>query len=255
MKTTYIIIAAGDATRWDNYHNVPKHLIPILGEPIIHRTQRLIAEKMVEGDAGYIVVKEPTKQKNYIAPNSPFKLRKAKLTPANGDADKITSSKHLWDTKGRTVIIWGDTFLTDVTINTIVITTPEKWVAISRWGANPYTGSEGGENFAHIITPEGYKTYTDALKRVITLYKENIIPRNGGWEIYKALNNLPDEEIFKKLDDKGSTSNPKLLNAIEIIDGSEDFDAPKDWDEWCYRWATADETTRNIMKHGTLYIN
>lgn len=255
MKTTYIIIAAGEATRWNNYLNRPKHLAPILGEPIIHRTQRLIAPYLKAGDEAYVVVKEPKTTKAYLNPNSPFKLRKARLTPANGDADKIVSSKHLWDTTGRTVIIWGDTYLTDITIKTIATTTPEKWVSISRWGANPYTGAVGGENFAHIITPDGYSTYTQALNRVIKLYKENIIPRNGGWEIYKALNNLPDEEIFKRLDKKGSTHNPKLSNAIEIIDGSEDFDGPKDWDNWCYNWSVADQNTRNIMKHGTLYIN
>ncbi|NLG07519.1 NTP transferase domain-containing protein [Candidatus Peribacteria bacterium] len=37
-----IIIAAGDGTRWKNYLGVPKHLVPIDNEPILHRTVRLL---------------------------------------------------------------------------------------------------------------------------------------------------------------------------------------------------------------------
>lgn len=38
------ITAYGESTRWNNYLGVPKHLIPIDDEPLIHRTVRLLKE-------------------------------------------------------------------------------------------------------------------------------------------------------------------------------------------------------------------
>ena len=34
----YIIMADGEGKRWKNYNGLPKHLIPVDGEPIIKRT-------------------------------------------------------------------------------------------------------------------------------------------------------------------------------------------------------------------------
>ena len=40
----YIIMADGKGTRWNNYHNIPKHLIEIGGETLLARTVRLLRE-------------------------------------------------------------------------------------------------------------------------------------------------------------------------------------------------------------------
>lgn len=250
--TRYLIIAAGDATRWGNYMGVPKHMIEILGEPIIHRTQRILERLRQPLDEIVLVVKDKKVQKEYVKPgleNSVY-VEEAILTPEFGDADKILSSQHLWNNTGRTVIIWGDCFLSEAALEAIVRATPEEFVAISRWGANKYTGAVGGENFAHVLWKEGHEKYSKAIERVVRLYKEGKIPRNGGWEIYKSFQGLKDNEIFKRLDKKGSTWNPKLDNSFEVIDGSEDFDAPKDWDNWCYNYAKASDKIKAFMEKG-----
>lgn len=60
MKTTAIIICAGDATRWGNYLGVPKHLIEIEGERLLDRTVRLLRERGITDI--FIVVKRPSKK-------------------------------------------------------------------------------------------------------------------------------------------------------------------------------------------------
>ena len=41
-----VILCAGDATRWGGYLGLPKHLVPIHGEPLLHRTVRLLRTRM-----------------------------------------------------------------------------------------------------------------------------------------------------------------------------------------------------------------
>ena len=40
----YIIMADGKGTRWQNYNDIPKHLIEIGGETLLGRTVRLLKE-------------------------------------------------------------------------------------------------------------------------------------------------------------------------------------------------------------------
>ena len=40
----YVVMADGKGTRWNNYMNIPKHLVKVDGETIIGRTVRLLNE-------------------------------------------------------------------------------------------------------------------------------------------------------------------------------------------------------------------
>ena len=40
----YIIMADGQGNRWDNFNNIPKHLIEINNETLLSRTVRLLKE-------------------------------------------------------------------------------------------------------------------------------------------------------------------------------------------------------------------
>jgi choline kinase len=86
-----IIIAAGEATRWGNYLGVPKHLIPIDGEPIAKRTIRLLKDRGVS-DIFLVGLDSDL----YRLTGSKFYL--AKKNPEYAGADKFLSSKELWDT-------------------------------------------------------------------------------------------------------------------------------------------------------------
>lgn len=93
-----IIIAAGQATRWNNHLGVPKHFAPVDGEPILHRTVRLLCER---GVRDINIIAKPGDNR-YLIPDTVTHTPKTRLD--FGDADKFLSSRDLWDTDGRTTI-------------------------------------------------------------------------------------------------------------------------------------------------------
>ena len=58
MTTNCILICAGDATRWNNHLNTPKHLINIDGETLIERAVKLIHKYKLDTVDISIVVKD-----------------------------------------------------------------------------------------------------------------------------------------------------------------------------------------------------
>src|SRR5690606_26071821 len=97
MRQRAIVIAAGEATRWNRYLGVDKHFIEIEGEPIIHRIVRLFGQWVDE----VVVV---GKDKRYRIAGAEW--YKPKLNTDNRGADKFLSSKDLWLQDGRTIIVY-----------------------------------------------------------------------------------------------------------------------------------------------------
>jgi len=89
-------MAGGDATRWADYRGTPKHLIEVDGEPILHRTVRLLKQRV---DTVWVVSQN----------NSAYHQHGANIytiTPAESDADKFYSSRDLWS--GHTLLVYGE---------------------------------------------------------------------------------------------------------------------------------------------------
>jgi choline kinase len=108
-----VIIAAGEATRWGNYLNTPKHLIEIDGEPILHRTVRLLR---LNGVTDIFVVSKDDPR--YLIEGANQYIAKLNYEN-NADADKFLSSKNLWNTQGRTLVLYGDVYFTYAAMQTI----------------------------------------------------------------------------------------------------------------------------------------
>lgn len=226
-----LIICAGEQERWNNHLGVPKHLAPLCGEPILHRTVRLAREYTKDVR---VIVKD-TSDKRYKVRGA--RLEAAKLDPANGDADKFRSSRHLWSDRSRTVILYGDVWFSDAAMATIFDPAPlrDGWHVYCRFTPSKITGAPWGENFAHAIDPAGHATYEAALHRIVDLRRRGVLNRNGGWEQYRALCGLPDRQMRRHAD---------YGHATVIDDWTEDLDEPGDYDMWCLRWAHADPATR-----------
>lgn len=238
-----LILAAGDATRWGNYLGVPKHLAPLIGEPILHRTVRLIRELAPDADVR-IVVKDK-RDPLYDVPGS--RRYKARLNPGNGDADKFLSSRHLWDPQDRTIVLYGDCFFTREALHTILTAEPvDGWWFVGRFGQSSFTGCVGGECFAFILDPPGHHRFEAALHRVADLWRDGVIARCGGWETYRALHGLPDDQILEYIGTDGSNRNPNLGHCTVVDDWTEDLDAPSDWKNWCWHYAQAPEERRPV---------
>lgn len=221
-KVRAIILCAGDATRWNNHRGVPKHLVEIEGERILDRAVRLLRSRGI--DDVHIVVK---------APSPAYEVSGAKQAVVtvdykqNADADKYLSSKSLWNQEGRTLVVLGDVYFTEATMNTIVSFREREWTIFCRPNPSKITGGKHGEIFAQSFYPEHLASHEKALHRIADLHKRKVIDRSSGWEHYRAVVGRPDSKIRQ----------PHVMstNFVEIDDWTEDFDYPEDYETWLKR--------------------
>lgn len=221
-KTVAIIICAGEATRWGNYKDTPKHLIEIEGERLLNRTVRLLIERGVHEI--YVAVKKLSKE--YHVDDS-IQYQVELNYKQNADADKFLSTKDLWNEKGRTIVLYGDCYFTEEAMDTIVLSEIKEWTLFCRPNASSITGTPWGECFAQSFYPEHLKQHEEMLHYVADLYKRGVINRCGGWEHYRAMIGRRDEKV----------KHPHVMgtNFVEIDDFTDDFDYPKDLENWLER--------------------
>lgn len=211
-----IIIAAGNATRWGNYLNSPKHLIKIDGESLLERTSRLLSENGVNNI--YIVGPDDNRYKItntilYIPEKNAF----------NRDADKFLNSEDLWSIKERTLVLYGDVYFTEKAIKKIVDYSKDDWTLFARFHPSAYTGTKWGECFAQSFYPKDIPEHREMLLYIVELNRENIIKRCGGWEHYRAMNGAKGKDVG---------IHKHYGRVITIDDFTDDFDYPHDYDRF-----------------------
>ena len=207
-----IIIAAGDATRWANYLGVTKHYAKIAGEPVIERTVRLLRER--GQDDIWVVSKgyEIAGVNNY----------RPKLNARNHDADKFISSQGLWHKEKRTIVIYGDVYFTEAAIDTILANDSDLYRLFCRPKGNRRFKYPYGECFAVSFHPADHKFLDYNLKRLVHLYRADVIDRIGGWEITRLMASVPIEKMNKH--------KYWLINYFVIDDQTNDIDYPSDYE-------------------------
>lgn len=212
--TTVIVICAGEATRWQDHTGVPKHLVAPEGERLIDRTARLFR---AAGAERVLVVSKPGDTR-YETPHS---VRvDARLDPTNADADKFLSSRHLWSDTGRTVVAYGDVWFEPDAVAEIMADRDD-WTLYCRPGPSPVTGATSGECFAVGFHPRHHDEYETALHDVAQLWRDGLLKRCGGWETYRRMCDAPDLRKHRM--------NGRF---VEVGGWVEDFDKPRDYDEW-----------------------
>lgn len=211
-----VIIAAGSGTRWADHLGVPKHLAPVCGEPVIHRTQRQLAERGVTDVR--VVATDP----RYATTG---KLEQPRgFEDARGGVKKFLDSSHLWNPAGRTLVIYGDVCFTDAAMDTIVGYDGGDWRLFCRFGESSYNPARWGECFAQSFHPESIEEHMAALERVRSLAASGYLKRAGGWEHYRAMCGLTDAEIAAR---PAGTPHGR---AIVIDDATDDVDKPSDYE-------------------------
>lgn len=215
---TAIVIAAGDATRWGEYRGIPKHLIAVAGEPILHRTARLLKQNT---DTVWVVSKNDPRYHQHGA-------NIYTIEPGPSDADKFYSSRAIWS--GHTVIVYGDCYFTEDAIQTITQPVAD-WMLYCRPEASTITGSPYGECWAYSIPEHQLNLFREKLIWLAGMHELGETHRCGGWELYRALLN-------QDLHEHRMTTNYTIID-----DWSEDFDYPSDYDMWLYRRHTEKSTS------------
>lgn len=210
MATTrFLLLAAGDETRWGNYMGVHKHLVEVNGERLIDRTIRLIHNR-VSAEV-YTLAKYP----EYENPNATL------VCPEDLDNGGAVASMEFWSTSNRTTVLFGDIFFTEDAMDKIcAITETEKCQFIGRSTASRFHGCPYEEQFGFSLLPEHHEEVTDALNHVKQALQSGVIKGCTGWATYRHLHGLP----LRKHKIRG--------DFVEINDFTDDFDYPLDYERW-----------------------
>lgn len=210
-----IIIAAGAGTRWQDHLGLPKHLAPVAGEAIIHRTQRQLAErgvtdvKLVAHDARFATTAELVPPRTW--PDAPL------------GTNKILDNTHLWHPTGRTVLLLGDVCFTDAAIDTILDHAGRDWVLFCRFRQSQYRPERWGEAFGQSFYPEDHRRSLDALERVRRMCIVGRLRRGGLWEHYRAMCEASNRELRKLHPARD------FGRSVVIDDATDDADTPEDY--------------------------
>ena len=188
----YIIMADGKGTRWNNYHNIPKHLIEIDGETLLARTVRLLRENDARADI-VITSHDP----RYEVPGA------RRYEPQNNhlEIDRFTEELIADDV----CFLYGDTFYSESVIQKIADTPAEKLL---------FFGNERSIVAIKVADGALFRQHVD---RVRELFLAGKIEKCIGWQVYQSFEGLPFGE--------------KTIAAdyILIQDGTEDFNSPEDY--------------------------
>lgn len=225
-----ILTAAGAMRRWtvdgELYGGVPKHLIPVGGEPLIARTVRLLRERGVKD----IVVVGPDDPRYAIdgaqlfvpTHHVPWRTR----AKSRHDCDKFLSSRELWS-DGRTVILHGDVYLAEDAANAIVGFQPEAWCLFARYRRYPHPFHKL-ETVAFSFYPDDHAAMDATLARLVALQTAGDLPRTGTWELYRGLRGDPVEELarIKRINHHVTTPG----HSVEIPPPTTDIDRPAEYE-------------------------
>ena len=188
----YIIMADGKGTRWNNYHNIPKHFIEIDGETLLARTVRLLRENDARSDI-VITSHDP----RYEVPGA------RRYEPQNNhlEIDRFTEELIADDV----CFLYGDTFYSESVIQKIADTPAEKLL---------FFGNERSVVAIKVADGALFRQHVD---RVRALFLAGKIEKCIGWQVYQSFEGLPFGE--------------KTIAAdyILIQDGTEDFNSPADY--------------------------
>ena len=199
-----LIVAAGEGRRWENYRNVPKHIVEVEGEVLLHRT--------------YAQFKRYTDNIVIVSTDPRYAIGQtyAPLVGEFFDYGKVYSSYPIWD-EDRTVIVFGDVYFTDEAVNTIM-SNEDDFKFFLRKDKSSYTGKNHKEIFA--------LAFSGGMNQRIKSAIETLIDRKqggaGAWRLYLHLHGL----------DKAKSGFYKTDGYVHIDDWTEDFDYPNDLIKW-----------------------
>lgn len=209
-----IIMSDGRAIRWYNevqnrlWGSRTKQMVEVDGEPILHRTVRLLHENNIED-----IWITSHKEEHDVDGATRFE--------PEINFDKFYASKGIWKLDG-TLFLYGDVFYSNNAMCEIVGLPVDKFLFFGQFGLSELTG-HGGEIYA--VKIRGEETFLKFREAILTLYiwREMDYGKNSAWEIYRFLNGARMPEVYQH------TLYP---NFVEIADLTDDFDTPEHYLHW-----------------------
>lgn len=189
----YIIMADGKGTRWNNYNNLPKHLIKIDGEILIERIVRQLNEK--DKTCEVIITSHD--------PRYEFK-GSTRYEPRNNvlEIDRFTEEL----IEDNICFLYGDTYYSDESINKITTTEVEDIM---------FFGNKKSIVAIKIKDSSLFKKHIENVKK---LYLDKKIKNCKGWQVYQSFENLEFDK--KQIGDK----------FIIVDETTIDYNTPKEYE-------------------------
>ena len=190
----YIIMADGKGTRWQNYNDIPKHLIEIGGETLLGRTVRLLREN--DSKSEVIITSHDAR----------YEIEGAvRYEPKNNnlEIDRFTEELIADDV----CFLYGDTYYSEEAARTITETEAEDILFFGNTKAIVAIKVADGGLFKQ-------------------LYLDGKIEKCIGWQVYQSFLGLPFGE--KKIDAKYVL----MKDGTEDFNSPEDYNRrkSKEWD-------------------------
>ena len=188
----YIIMADGKGTRWQNYNDIPKHLIEIGGETLLGRTVRLLKEG--DPDCEVIITSHDSR---YEVPGA----RRYEPLDNNLEIDRFTEEL----IEDEVCFLYGDTFYSENAMSTIQLTQTDDMMFFGN-----------GRSIVAIKVADG-ELFRGHVDRVRDLFLAGKIEKCIGWQVYQSFTGLPfgEKQIGEKF--------------LVLEDGTEDFNSPEDY--------------------------
>ena len=206
----YYILANGEGTRWNNYKGVPKQLIEIDGETILHRMIRLLHDNGVEKEDIFIC--------------GPFEDEGAMSIMTKSKTKREVFEEIANLAQGPFVILYGDCYYTQAIMYQITHREIKKYDEFFTTSSNPHTGKPWAEGYAHRC--EDWKWWRDEMHELNN--SPEIIKTAKDWFIHWWLLGVKDARM--------NGYPVQCYNAdhdIEWNDETDDFDFPADLDRFC----------------------
>lgn len=188
----YIIMADGKGTRWQNYNDIPKHLIEINGETLLSRTVRLLRQ----GDPECEVI---------ITSHDPrYEVQGARrYEPKNNHLEIDRFTEELIE--NDVCFLYGDTYYSEAAAEAIMTAKAEDIL---------FFGNQRSIVAIKVTDGDLFKKHVDRVRR---LFVEGKINKCIGWQVYQSFMGLPFDE--KRIESK----------YVVLKDGTEDFNSPEDY--------------------------
>lgn len=222
MPHKVLVLSQGPMLRWNTapnkpYLDIPKHLLIVDGETLLDRTRRLFTNAGCE-----VVVIGPQKKgyKPCVTLDDPH--------PTGTNQDKFLGCVDLWSKDSRTIIVWGDCFLTEEAVDKIASHRSDALHYFRRIGPSRVSGHKWDESFAVSFGPKEHERVLRLATYVAKRVKAGNPPVDHIRTHYAASMGLTNlDEIVGLRHTPGQTN---------IHDWSDDFDNPEETTKWLGRY-------------------
>jgi hypothetical protein len=183
---------------------------------------RVNGEAIMDRSAGGVTDLVGTRSDTvFVTHETGYKVNYPTMPPASAtgtDVDKFLSSRTAWSHGGRTIILFGDVFMSDACISTISTDSAGGIRWYGRRNASAITGKRWGEIWGVSVGSDKRQEFEDACYSTAEQFRLGTRARAIGWDVFECLTGLP--------------ACAKHESFVDIDDWTEDFDTMEDWTTW-----------------------